>query len=95
MLNMPSNDARVTARIPSSAKETLLKAAELSGATLNQFLVQSALKEAHLVLEKERVISLSERDADTVFRLLDNPPVPNERLREAANKHKDFFRESH
>lgn len=58
-----------------------------------QFIVQAALKEAHKILEEERVIVLSERDADKVFGLLENPPAPNARLQEAARKHKAFFRE--
>lgn len=89
------NDNRVTARISSSVRERLEKAAALSGATLNQFLVQAALKEADKILEEERVIILSERDANKVFSLLENPPAPNVRLQEAAIRHKAFFRETH
>jgi len=44
------NDTRVTARISSQVKEILEQAAALSGATLNQFLVQSALKEAQRII---------------------------------------------
>ena len=95
MLDTPANDARVTARIPSAAKETLQEAADLSGATLNQFLVQSALAEARRILAAERVITLSEADAQKVFSLIENPPPPNERLRGAIEKHQAFFRASH
>lgn len=52
---------RIGARIPHDVYETLCRAAELSGATVNQFLVQSALKEAHAVIEREEVIRLYER----------------------------------
>ena len=95
MLEADNSDIRIAARIPSQVRETLQRAAALSGVTLNQFLVQAALKEAHKILEEERVIVLSERDADKVFNLLENPPAPNVRLQEAARKHKAFFRESH
>jgi uncharacterized protein (DUF1778 family) len=94
-MNHPANDARVTARIPIAVKETLQKAADLSGATLNQFLVQAALKEAHQILEAERVITLSQKDAQTVFSLWENPPEANARLKAAVDKHKAFFRENH
>lgn len=90
-MDRPPNDARVTARIPLAVKETLQKAADLSGATLNQFLVQAALKEAHQILEAERVIVLSEKDAQTVFSLWENPPEPNTRLKAAVEKHQAFF----
>ena len=89
------NDNRITARISPTVRERLESAAALSGATLNQFVVQAALKEANKILEEERVILLSERDADTVFGLLENPPTPNVRLQEAAMRHKAFFREAH
>ena len=52
-MNQSPKDARIAARIPPAVKETLQKAADLSGATLNQFLVQAALKEAHQILETE------------------------------------------
>jgi uncharacterized protein (DUF1778 family) len=45
-------------------------------------------------LEDDRVIVLSERDADTVFGLIENPPAPNARLKAAAERHQGFFRES-
>lgn len=87
------NDGRVTARIPQQIKETLEQAASLSGSTLNQFIVSAALKEAQQVLEAERVIELSERDAERVFSLLDNPTTANERLKAAIAKHQEFFNE--
>lgn len=89
------NDNRITARISPAVREQLESAAALSGATLNQFVVQAALKEANKILEEERAIVLSERDADMVFGLLENPPTPNVRLQEAAMKHKAFLREAH
>jgi uncharacterized protein (DUF1778 family) len=95
MLDAAKNDARITARIPQKIKGTLEKAAVLSGATLNQFIVQAALKEAQQILEAERQIELSQRDAETVFFLLENPPSPNKRLKAAAAKHEAYFGETH
>ncbi len=46
MSNRHENTVRITARVPVRIQETLQKAAELSGATLNQFMIQAALKEA-------------------------------------------------
>jgi uncharacterized protein (DUF1778 family) len=88
-------DARIAARVSPAVKETLQKAADLSGATLNQFLVQAALKEAHQILETERTIVLSERDAQIVFDLLERPPAPTDRFKAAVNKHQAFSRENH
>jgi uncharacterized protein (DUF1778 family) len=93
-MNQPTENTRVVARIPSAVKETLQRAADLSGATLNQFLVQAALKEADRVLATERTIVLSERDAQTVFDLLENPPTPSQQLLAAVDKHRAFIREN-
>jgi len=43
----------------------------------------------------DRVINLSEKDAETVFRLIEDPPAPNEKLKAAAKRHKEFFSETH
>ncbi len=75
---------RISSRVPKPVRKTLEEAAALSGATLNQFVVQAALKEAHAVLERERVIRLSRRDAEVLFRALDKPPAPNARLKKAV-----------
>ncbi len=95
MPNSHENTVRVTARIPVSVQEILERAAELSGATLNQFMVQAALKEAKKIIEDERLIILSVSDAEKVFSLIENPPAPNTRLKSAMRKHKEFFSENH
>ncbi|MGB3637911.1 MAG: DUF1778 domain-containing protein [Rivularia sp. (in: cyanobacteria)] len=94
MPNSQENTVRVTARIPASIQQTLQKAAELSGATLNQFMVQAALKEAKKIIEDEGLIVLSEVDADRVFNLIENPPAPNGNLKAAMRKHEEFFSEN-
>lgn len=77
---------RIGAHVPHDVYETLCRAAELTGATVNQFLVQSALKEAHSVIEREQTLCLSRRDCERLLDLLENPPKPNARLK-AAVKH--------
>ncbi len=77
---------RIGARVPHEVYETLCRAAELTGATVNQFLVQAALKEAHEVIEREEVIRLSPRDWSWLLDLMENPPKPNAKL-SAAMKH--------
>jgi uncharacterized protein (DUF1778 family) len=93
-MNQRTQDVRVVARIPPTVKETLQKAADLSGATLNQFLVQSALTAANQLLATERAILLSERDAQTIFDLLEHPPTPNQQLLVAVDRHRAFIREN-
>jgi uncharacterized protein (DUF1778 family) len=65
---------RIGARVPHEVYETLCRAAELTGATVNQFLVQAALKEAQEVIEREEIIRLSPRDWNWLARF-DGKPV--------------------
>jgi uncharacterized protein (DUF1778 family) len=78
---------RIGARVPHDVYETLCRAAELSGATINQFLVQSALKEAHSVIEREQTVRLSRRDSERLLDLLENPAKPNARLKAAMKRY--------
>ncbi len=79
---------RVTARVTDTVRNTLEQAAELLGATVNQFVVQSAFLEAQRVIERESVIRLSQKDARKVLAMLDNPPKPNQRLKDAVKTFK-------
>ena len=58
---------RITARVSDSVRDTLEQAAELLGATVNQFVVQTAYVEAQRVIERESVIRLSQKDARMVL----------------------------
>ena len=78
---------RIGARVPRDVYETLCRAAELTGATVNQFLVQSALKEAQAVIERQEVIRLSPRDWNWLLDLVENPPKPNARLKAAMKRY--------
>ncbi len=84
-------EKRFQTRMPSHVHEKLISAAALSGATLNQFVVQSALEKANSVLEREWVLNLTLRDAEKIFEAVENPPQPNDRLMEAAQAYKKEF----
>lgn len=81
-------EERIPARMPHEVYERIVAAAQAVGATLNQFLVQSALDKANDILERERVITLSTRAAKTFFDLIDNPPEPNDRLKKTMKHRK-------
>ena len=79
---------QITARVSKKVQDTLEQAAELLGATLNQFVVQAALSEARRVIERDRVISLTSTDAAFLMKLLGKPPAPNARLRKAIQMYR-------
>ncbi|HEX4138752.1 MAG TPA: DUF1778 domain-containing protein [Candidatus Methylacidiphilales bacterium] len=83
---------RITARVSRSVSETLEQAAELLGATVNQFVVQTAYQEAQRMIERETIIRLSQKDAQTVFSLIDHPPKPNKKLKDAVKAYKGTVR---
>ena len=81
-----SSRGRITARLSAEKQEILQLAADLSGSTLNQFIVQAALRAAEQVIEQEEVIRsirLTMDESKRFFALLDEPPKPNEALQRA------------
>jgi uncharacterized protein (DUF1778 family) len=81
-------EERIPARMPHEVYERIAAAAHTVGATLNQFLVQSALDKANDILERERIITLSTEAAEAFFSLIENPPAPNDDLKEALQQRK-------
>jgi len=80
---------RITARVSEPIKDTLEIAANIIGATLNQFLIQAALEKAENIIEKDKIITLGKRDAKVFFDALEKPPEANSKLKSALeNYHK-------
>ena len=82
-------EARISARVPEHVYEQITRAADLLGATVNQFLVQSALERARAVIEEENIIRLDAEAARRFFDAIENPPAPNEKLLAAFRAHKE------
>ncbi|GJI97670.1 hypothetical protein RugamoR57_43880 [Duganella caerulea] len=87
-MNATEERGRITARVSASVAEKLQEAADLVGATVNQFLVQAALKEANRVIEREHTIRYTREDAAMLINLLDSPPSPNPALVKAFAQYK-------
>ena len=79
---------RIGARVSRDVYQTLCRAAELTGATVNQFLVQAALKEAKHVIEQQEIIRLSPRDWNWLLALTEARPKPNARLAAALKRYR-------
>lgn len=84
-------EARIPARMPSAVYDRLVEAAQAVGATLNQFLVSSALEKADAILERERVIKLSAASSEALFAIMENPPEPNEYLKNTMKRHQEIL----
>ena len=88
-MKVSQDRGRITARLPHRVEEVLQQAADLSGATLNQFVVQAALDKANVIIDRERIIKLSVDDAALLVNLLDQPAKPNEALMRAFERFKN------
>lgn len=80
------NSDRITNRVPKPIARKLQEAAELTGATVNQFMVQASLEKAEKILDREKTIYFSKKDAAMLIDLLDNPPPPNAALLKASER---------
>lgn len=78
---------RLTTRITDHAQEKLQMAANLVGATLNQFIVQAALEKADQVIESETTMILTRRESLRVLELIENPPPPNAKFLQAQDRY--------
>ena len=80
---------RLTARVPENVYSTIAQAAELVGATINQFLVQAALEKASSIIEKEHTINLTMKSAEVFFEAVSNPPEPSPALIKAVKDYNE------
>ncbi len=84
-------DERVAVRLSAAAKQTLEYAAEVSGRSLSDFVVASAMEAAHKTIEEHNLMRLGEEDRARFLDALLHPPEPNEALRRAAARHKEIM----
>lgn len=77
------DNKRMQLRVKPEQKAMLMRAAALRNTDMTDFVVQLALREAKAVIEEAERVPLSKRDSLLVLNLLENPPVPNAKLRAA------------
>lgn len=80
--------ARLEARVSTTQKTLLQRAAALSGRTLSEFVVSSAQEAAAKVIQEHESIRLSRAEQAAFVQTLLNPPAPSPRLRRAAAAYK-------
>jgi uncharacterized protein (DUF1778 family) len=84
---------RITNRVPQAIAKKLQEAADLSGTTLNQFMVQASLEKAEEIIQREAIIRFSKNDAAMLINMLDNPAQPNAALKRAFERFKQREKE--
>ena len=82
---------RIEARLSSDAKVVIQRAADISGRSVSDFVVSSAVQAAIETIREHEVIVLSARDSIIFVEALLNPKGPNEALLAAARRHREMF----
>lgn len=89
-LRRPSGKtARFEARITEEQKALFLRAAELTGRSLTDFVLASAQEMATRALREHEAMVLGARDREAFVAALLNAPAPVPRLRKAVRRYKE------
>lgn len=78
---------RLTTRLTDHVLDKLQVAADIVGATLNQFVVQAALEKADKVIESESTIVLTRRESLRLLEMMESPPPRNEKFLQAQARY--------
>ena len=80
---------RLEARVSKAQKNLFLRAAELQGRSLTDFLIASGQEAAERLLRAQDVLTLSERDRKNVVAALLAPAAHGKALRQAAKRYRE------
>ena len=86
-LPQKSHIERLETRISTEKKNFLKYAADLTGRTLTDFVVNSAYEAAIRAIQEHEQIHLSLRDREIFMQALQNPPKPSKSLLNAVEKY--------
>jgi uncharacterized protein (DUF1778 family) len=86
--------ARLNARLTEAQKTLLERAAQLSGRSLTDFVVNSAEDAAARTIREHEIMTLSTRDTEAFVAALLGPPRPTPRLAKAAERHRKLLSSS-
>jgi len=82
-------DIRIGVRTTTDIQETIQRASKYLGTSVSQFLIDTALEKAIDVIETAETIKLTNKGADAMMAILNNPPEPNKQLIDTFQKYKE------
>jgi uncharacterized protein (DUF1778 family) len=86
---------RFDTKLTKVQKELFELATKIGGyRTLTDFMLSTAEEKAKTIVQQHEAILASERDKKIFFDAIMNPPQPNQRLKDAAKRYKDFNNQS-
>jgi uncharacterized protein (DUF1778 family) len=93
-LSLPEK-ARFDAKIPKVQKDLFEYAASLGGfRTLTDFIINTVQEKANAIIREHNTILASEKDREVFFNAFMNPLGPNKKLRDAAERYKEFINQN-
>jgi uncharacterized protein (DUF1778 family) len=78
---------RLEARVQPEVKALWQRAAKIQGRSLTDFVVSSAVENARRIVQENEAWNITVRDKMAFVEALLNSPVPNAKLRKAAERH--------
>jgi len=75
--------ARLSCRVDARIKQRAEEAASLLGQSITDFTEAALAEKAQAILERHERITMSERDFARFVEMIENPPPPTQKLREA------------
>jgi uncharacterized protein (DUF1778 family) len=88
-----TKEARVGLRLPLELKKSWEQAAELEGRSLSDVIIASMTDTVADIIEKHRLLHFSRASLLQMLDDLENPPLPNDALRRAAQDYKKAIAE--
>jgi len=81
-------EERLDVRLRKDAKQLISDAAALTHQSVSEFVVSVALERSREVVERSNAFVLSRQEASRFLDALGNPPRPNAKLRNAAERYR-------
>lgn len=73
---------RINLRLTDSDKELLEMAANYNKQSLSAYIFNIVMKQAQIDIRNKEIIILENKERDLFLSLMDNPPEPNQRLKD-------------
>ncbi len=70
-------ETRISMRIDPERKEVISRAARMRHTTISSFMIENAYNAASELLADQTQITMSEKEIEHFFKILDNPPPSN------------------
>lgn len=82
---------RLEARVTTEQKNLFMRAAELQGVTLTEFITRNLQEAARSTVKEHERMELDSQERELFIESLLNPPAPNENLRKVDARYREIM----